>query len=306
MVWTDPRSGITTDHPQGPEWAYPSHPAAGSPAVDPGRPPDHRRRWVIGAIALALAGLVGGYFITSAMVSDDSPSGRATAPVAPATPTTLPAASPTTPPAANNAPPADPDAGALDRLVVQPADVAFGYGVGTIPGGAEVGGETTLDLCNARYPSEARRTARRQVAVVDLVGDSPLGTEAVLYRRPADATQAFTELRRAAAQCPADPVPSPVGGPTVTTKFVAAPDRAWSRTPGVDRLAYDLTTTYDTGDTRHAVVVYLRRGRVLMGVYFTQPDELQVEVDGHTSIDDIVRTFEQRIAALPASVVEAP
>ena len=82
-------------------------------------------------------------------------------------------------------------------------------------------------------------------------------------------------------------MPSPVGEPTVTTEFAAAPDRAWSRTPNVERLAYDLTTTSDTGDTRRAIVVYLRRGRVLMGVYFTQPDELQ-------------------IAALPANVVEAP
>jgi hypothetical protein len=261
---------------------------------------------MIGAIALALAGIVGGYLVTSAIVSDDSPSGRAAAPVSPATPTTPPAANPTTPPAANPATPADPDAGALDRLVVQAADVAFGYGVGTIPGGREVRGETTLDLCNAKYPSEARRTARRQVAVVDLVGDSPLGTEAVLYRRPADASQAFTELRRAAAQCPPTPVPSPVGEPTVTTEYAAAPDRAWSRTPDVERLAYDLTTTDDTGDTRRAIVVYLRRGRVLMGVYFLQPDELQVEVSGHTTIEDIVRTFEQRIAALPANVVEAP
>ncbi len=49
------------------------------------------------------------------------------------------------------------------------------------------------------------------------------------------------------------------------------------------------------------VVVFLRRGRLLLGLYFLAPDGPQVQVDGGSSIPSTVTTFQDRVAALPAA-----
>jgi hypothetical protein len=51
--------------------------------------------------------------------------------------------------------------------------------------------------------------------------------------------------------------------------------------------------------------VYLRRGRALLGVYFSRPDGAQITVEGQTTIQEIVGVFAARLAALPTSVVGA-
>jgi hypothetical protein len=196
----------------------------------------------------------------------------------------------------------DPDESALGDLNVQQTDVTAQYTVGLIPDGDSVAG-TTLDLCNAVFPSERLRSARRQVAAVDTLGSVTLSTEAVLYRRPADAAQAFTELHTLARTCPNRPVTSPTGGTTVTTKLGAAPDRSWAPFANVERIAFDVNTTDQTGRRDHSVAVYLRRGRVLMGVYFATAAATQPMVAGETSLAGISRVFASRIAELPASVV---
>jgi hypothetical protein len=202
----------------------------------------------------------------------------------------------TNPPAAG-----DPDESALGDLNVQQTDVTARYTVELIANGDSVTG-ATLDLCNAIFPSERLRTARRQVAVSDTLGALTLSTEAVLYRRPADAAQAFSELRTLERTCPNRPVTSPTGGRTVTTKLDAA-DRSWAPFANVERIAFDVTTTDQIGQREHSVAVYLRRGRVLMGVYFGTAAATQPMVAGETSLAGISRVFASRIAELPASVV---
>ena len=130
-----------------------------------------------------------------------------------------------------------------------------------------------------------------------------LSTEAVLYGTPAGAAQAFAELQRVAAACPSTPVVSPVGEPTTITRFNAPPDGSWPQTPTVNRLAYDFVTTDNTGQTGHFLAVYLQRGRALVGVYFSQPDQPQPAVAGQTTISGIVGVFADRLAKLPANVV---
>jgi hypothetical protein len=71
---------------------------------------------------------------------------------------------------------------------------------------------------------------------------------------------------------------------------------------GVDRLAYDFNTIDAMGQSHHTVAVYLRRGRFLMGVYFSQPDTAQVPVSGQTTIPAIVNVFAGRMAAQPAAI----
>jgi hypothetical protein len=196
----------------------------------------------------------------------------------------------------------DPDQTILNQLVARQADVVAPNVVGLISGGDQVAGQTTLDLCNGTFASEALRTARRQVAVADDQGSVSFSTEAVLYQNPDAAAQAFAELKATAAKCPSTDVPSPVGEPTVKTTFNPVPDGSWPQTATVDRLAYDFVSTDQQGQTHRAIAVYLRRGRVLMGLYFQQPDSPQPSVRGQTTFAGIVTVFADRLAQIPPAV----
>jgi hypothetical protein len=237
---------------------------------------------VVGGVGYAAGRIIGS--------SGGSSSSRA----APATPTTNP------PPTR----PADPSASALSKIVVGQDDVGSSLAVGLIPQGNQVSGQATLDLCNGRFGSEKLRRARLQVAAVSQQGAPALSTEAVLYANPADAARAMTELQQVAASCPSSPVVSPVGEPTVTTKFNAAPDGAWAAVPGVDRLAFDFVTTDSTGTNQHFVSVYLRRGRALLGLYFPAPDTPLPAIAGQTTIEGATQVFANRMARLPTSVTD--
>jgi hypothetical protein len=194
-----------------------------------------------------------------------------------------------------------PDDSVLGSLILRQTDVPAGDNVTLLRQGASLA-VATLDLCNGRFPSETQRIARRQVALTSGRG-LLMSTEAILYRGPSTGAQAMGELQSVAAHCPSTPVASPDGGAKATTKFRSAPDGSWPRTPSVQRLAYDFVTTdAATGESAHSVAVYLRRGRVLMGVYFARPDGPQDAVAGRTTIAGIVGVFEARMAKVPARI----
>jgi hypothetical protein len=196
----------------------------------------------------------------------------------------------------------DPSAPLLADLIVSDADVGSSLTVAGLPGGNGLS-QPTLDLCNGTYPSEEKRTARLQVRAVDNLGETALSTEAVLYSSGADTTNAFAELRRTAESCPTGPVDSPVGLPTVTTRFRPAPDADWPQMPSVERLAFAFDTIDDGGDSTHSVAVYLRRGRALLGVYFSHADTPTAVVEGKTALGDIVNIFAGRLAKLPVAAI---
>jgi hypothetical protein len=196
----------------------------------------------------------------------------------------------------------DPSASLLAGLIVSDSDVAPTLTVAGLQGGNGLT-QPTLDLCNGTFPSESMRTARLQVAAVDGQGDTALSTEAVLYSSGAGTSAAFSELKATSAACPSGPVDSPVGQPTVTTHFAAAPDGAWPQEPSVERLAFAFETTSATGETSHSIAVYLRRGRVLLGVYFSHPESSTAVVEGHTAIPEIVNVFAARLAKLPVAAI---
>ncbi|HKN39005.1 MAG TPA: hypothetical protein VJ456_07855 [Acidimicrobiia bacterium] len=195
----------------------------------------------------------------------------------------------------------DPSTPLLSGLIVSDADVAPALTVAGLQGGNELT-QPTLDLCNGTFPSEGMRTARLQVAAIDRQGATVLSTEAVLYSSGAGTTAAFNELKAVAAACPAGPVDSPVGEPTVTTRFGPAPDAAWPPVSSVERLAFAFDQTNASGETSHSVAVYLRRGRALLGIYFSQPDSPPA-VQGRTTLADIVNLFAARLAKLPVAAV---
>lgn len=196
----------------------------------------------------------------------------------------------------------DPSAGLLASLIVSDADVGPTQTVSGLRGG---NGLTvpTLDLCNGTFPSETQRTARLQVAAVDAQGETALSTEAVLYQSGAGTAAAFSELKATAAACPDKPVDSPVGLPPVTTRFLPAPDGDWPQVASVERLAFAFETTSDSSETSRSVAVYLRRGRALLGVYFSHTAAPTAIVKGKTALGEIVTIFANRLAKLPVSAI---
>jgi hypothetical protein len=272
--------------------AWPSTPAISAGPVPPTFPSYPRPRRgritavIVGLVVLVLLAGAVGYAIESNANSKES---------AKATP------APTTEPGSTASPPSAADARALSRLVVRQTDVGSARVVLLIPNGNRTS-EPTLDLCNGTFATEKLRVARLQVAEVDPAGHLLLSTEAVAYRNAAATTSAFAELRKVSAACPHEPVKSPVGEGTAETEFKARPDRAWPQTRSVERLAYRFDTT-EAGTTSASIAVYLRRGRVLLGLYFSKPSDPQPAVDGKTTVEAIVRLFAGRLARLPDSVV---
>jgi len=247
-----------------------------------------QRQWrralrIVGGVGVAVVMAAALHDVTS---GSSRPTIRATSP------------DPLTPSPSAPAPSRDPSAPLLAGLIVNNADVGPSLTVAGLPGGNGLT-QPTLDLCNGTFPSESMRTARLQVAAVDGPGDTVLSTEAVLYSSGAGTTAAFSELKATAAACPE----GPVGQPTVTTRFGPAPDGGWPQVPSVERLAFAYDTTDAAGDTSHAVAVYLRRGRALLGVYFFHPESPSAVVEGHTSLPDVVNVFAARLAKLPVAAI---
>ena len=272
----------------------------------PERPPRKLSHRHINAIAL-VTGLVVGFVVVAVVLSGrNHHSDPAAATPNPPLPSVFPSApvvpTPTPSPSSSAPVSSDPGASVLPGLVVRQGDVPAASTVQLLDGGNLVDGQTTLDLCNGTFPSEGLRTARLQVVEYAADGTAVLSTEAVLYRTPANAAQAMSELRSVVKNCPDSPVVSPVGEDTVTTQFGPAPDHHWPAVSGVERQAYSFTTTGAFGIADDRIAVYLHRGRVLEGLYFNAPDGAQPAVDGQTTIAGIVHVFEQRIAALPRSV----
>jgi hypothetical protein len=231
-------------------------------------------------------------------------------PAAGSTPLPSPTSPPTLPPPTTSPSVAPPPPGSTTALLqsfsLRQSDLPSGQQLVVIPGGDTLN-DPTLDLCNGTYASEARRASRLQLAAETTDGSEVISSEAVLYDSPAGTTQAFTELRKVASTCPSTPVPSPVGEPTVTTKFGPAPDSGWPTVPGVERLAYTITTTDSSGANATSTVIYLRRGKALLGVYIPAPASggPTASVQGKTSAADITAIFEHRLASVPASAIGA-
>ncbi|HVJ95663.1 MAG TPA: hypothetical protein VNC41_02415, partial [Acidimicrobiia bacterium] len=252
--------------------------ALDSPRAPKQPQPARQRTIALATMLVVLAGVAG--FVTTWLVLDE----RAT-------------------PVAN----AVDDGQILDGLIVQQSDLGFTDEVIPLRGGSDAVNEPTLNLCNGRYPTEGSRVARRQVAVFGVEGTPKLSTEAVTYDDVATSEQAFDEIKRETARCPKTPVPNGTGTGMETTRFNAPPDADWQDTPGVQRLAYDMERTDENGSSNRSIVVYLRRGRALMGVYFYTADRAaQPSVQGRADVEAIVKIFAQRLADLPQSAISDP
>ena len=199
-------------------------------------------------------------------------------------------------------PPSSADPEILARVGLRPSDVGPGWTVSLIDEGDQLS-QPTLDFCGLRFASEARREARRQVAARSASSEYwGVSTEAVLYRDQASAAEAMGELRGIGSRCPSGPVPGSVPGePTLVWRVANASTSGWPGAGSLDRVALSVKLAEPGGDPTDQVVVYLRRGRLLLGVYFSDaPDS---DLAGGPGMGDAVDLFARRIAALPASDV---
>jgi hypothetical protein len=199
------------------------------------------------------------------------------------------------------------DSQILQQVGLQPAELHSGFTVAPIIGGDQVEGQVTLDLCAATFPSEDLRRSRLQVSAVDQSGTGlGLGTEAVLYKDEAATAQGFSELRSARDKCPDKFVQSNQEGvPPLKYRFDQAPDTTWTDVAGVTRLAFRFTLTDQQDQTAQALIVFLRRGRLLVGVYaFGESVDLVLAPDVG-GVEGLVERVAGRMTDVPASVVSA-
>src|SRR2546428_10121314 len=112
----------------------------------------------------------------------------------------------------------------LNDVVLRPAQVGAGYRLQQIPGGHQVRGQVTMDLCGYRFRSESLRTGRVQVAYVGASSLPELSNEVVSYS-PGGAAQALREVNAAVAACPHHAVASTVRGvPPLTYEITRLQD----------------------------------------------------------------------------------
>jgi hypothetical protein len=298
--------GVLTDYADPDlETIAPLPPVEVAPATDlPDEPPRRdRNQWTVLIVSLVVAALAAGFVVTT-VVLNLTDSGSQPVAIGPGTTQPSGGATPGATTPGSTLPP-DPNESALSGLIVNQRDVPAAYTVHHPADGINMAAPT-LDLCNGTFPSEAQRTARRQVYVgpTNDAASTSFSTEAVLYRRPAYGAQAMQELRSVVANCPPTAVTSPVGEPAVITKFSTPPDSSWPKTPAVQRQAYSFVTTDpQSGESVPGIAVYLQRGRALMGLYFSNPTGAQIPIARRNSVQQIVALFEARMAQLPQSVV---
>ena len=151
------------------------------------------------------------------------------------------------------------------RVVLRAAQVAPDVTLKRFPGGNQVAGQVTLDLCGYTFRSEALRLARLQVVYTR--GTIPVASNEVVAYKPGGAASALRELRTAIAHCPAGYVSSNVRGTgqlknSITR--VSAPGTLPGTIAILDRITQKLngkTTRFD------AILVFQARRDVLSGVY---------------------------------------
>jgi hypothetical protein len=155
----------------------------------------------------------------------------------------------------------------LDRAVLRAAQIAPGSITREIPGGRDVTGQVTLDLCGYKFRSEKLRVARVQLSWISNTGGPPFLSNEVVAYKAGGAARAMKELRTAVATCPKGFVKSTVpGAGLIKNKFNRIKGRGFL--PGTVGLIDHITEKTNGKTLRFdSLLVYQARGNVLSGVY---------------------------------------
>lgn len=159
------------------------------------------------------------------------------------------------------------DQASLEAIELNINDVPGAASAELVPSGETVRNQVTLDICGMRFSSEAARVARRQVAIRDEAGTRLIGDEGVAYRSVADAVHALAEVRQAVTECDSEElVESAVAGvpPFRYDLRVDTSDPSPSTDEGV---LITGRVTESSGAATEVVLSYMRRGRIVVGLY---------------------------------------
>jgi hypothetical protein len=172
-------------------------------------------------------------------------------------------------PAASDTTLEDPTQRTLATLLLQPSDVPTGLTVVLDDQGTSLA-QPSLTYCSNAYTSESGREARRRAVVESTTGArTGIVTEAVLYSTVADADAALAELRTVSGDCPS---PRTVTSGTTTLTFTVVPSTdidASGYVPDADRLLVSTTVDDGTGAPYRVARLWQRRGRVMVGLYYS-------------------------------------
>jgi hypothetical protein len=191
----------------------------------------------------------------------------------------------------------------LATVSLQPGDVQPPAAILPYQSATTVRGQVSLNLCGAEFPSEALRAGRRQVGVY--AGQSQVfSVEAILYRDDAAAAQALAELTRARKACPKGFVSTGVRGDAlIKNHFNHVAKRYRRAVSGVERVAFDITQTTQDGRGGETLVIYQRRGPIVVGLYSMTPLPDNVVTTPIDGISGLANTLAQRLQAAPTSGV---
>lgn len=186
-------------------------------------------------------------------------------------------------------------------------DMADGSVLQLLPGGDEVAGQISLDLCFADFPSESLRVGRNQVAGTRADdADLWVSSEAILYGTPEQAEQAMDELASARAGCPSgEEVTSTLTGNSGSWTFDDPPDSGWTLPAGIARQSYAFTVT--SGDqSSSGTATYLRRGRMILALYLNPADAPATVIRNAPDPERFTEVMTNRLLALPEDPLTHP
>lgn len=185
-------------------------------------------------------------------------------------------------------------------------DAAEGALFEDYPGGDQVQGEVSLDLCYGEFPSEDLRVGRLQVGIGDEPATTWVSSEAILYSTPEQAEQAMRELALAREQCPQDLVePDQPDRLPLVWEFRDAPDADWPSTEGVARQAYEFTVSDAEGQSWTSTATYLQRGRMVLALYCSPPDGPATVIHNSPTQARFTEVMSNRLKSIPAASLES-
>ena len=156
---------------------------------------------------------------------------------------------------------------ALAAVSLQQSDFGTGLTVALAADGTSLA-KPSLAYCEGTFTSESGREARRRT-VVTPAGSRDISTEAVYYRTLADADTALSEMRAAAAACPAHRTAT-AGDQTLTLDLVADPGIDTSGlVPEAQRVVIATDVDGGSGTPAYRLTrIWQQRGRVLVGLFY--------------------------------------
>jgi hypothetical protein len=188
----------------------------------------------------------------------------------------------------------------VDAVSLTAADAAEGAIFEPYEGGRAVADQISLDLCFARFDTEAKRVARNQVGIGDGDGSSWVSSEAILYSSPEVAEEAMRELESARRNCPDTEVPAPTSDrESLTWRFTDPPDGDWPKASGIRRQSYAFTVTDPSGAEWSSTATYLQRGRMILALYATPAESAAAVIKNAPEPDRFASVMTRRLAALP-------